>query len=187
MKKMLALAGAAALVASTAGIALAAGADDPQRRQESRSTTALAPVIVRCDGGPSVNMRSRSTSDVFTLPESGDVPVPGASLLIFGPPSGTDTVVITFTAESRLFGAGPDDWMGIEAKRNGVNIAPVPFGNESAFTGENSWNGNAAQWCATIPPGQHTLQIFANVVDSFGDSALSGWLDDYQVTFTRYE
>lgn len=184
-KKLLALGGAAALVAGTTGIALAASDEVPG--EAGRSVSAAVLPVVKCDGGRSVNVRTRQVNGGLSVPETPDMPVDNAQLLITGPPSGVDTVVITFSAESRLFGAGPGDIMTLKATKDGADVAPTDGGNVIIFTDENSYGARAAQFCTRVGPGTHLLRIHAGVFDAGADGTLTGWLDDYQVTFDRYE
>jgi len=186
MKKNLIIAGgAAALVLSTGGLALASGDPNPQGSHDASASTVN---VIKCDGGANVNVRTRIVNTPFTFPETGDVLIPGAELALNGPAAGTDTVVVTFSGETRLFGADADDWMGIEVKLDGVNIEPfTAVGDVMALSSDDNWNMNSAQFCTKVGPGAHRLQVFTNTFDSSGNSSLSGWIDDYQATFTRYE
>jgi hypothetical protein len=187
MKKNLFIAGgAAAIVLSTGGLALASG--DHNAQGSPNLSSASTPTVFKCDGEKAINVRTRIVNTPFTFPETGDVAIPGAQLSLNGPASGTDTVVVTFSGETRLFGADPDDWMGIEVKLDGVNIQPfTAVGDVMALASDDNWGMHSAQFCTTIGPGAHRLQVLTNTFDSSNNSSLSGWIDDYQATFTRYE
>jgi hypothetical protein len=185
-KNLIIVGGAAALVLSTGGLALASGDKNPQA---TPGGSASAPVtVIKCDGEKSVNVRTRIVNTPFTFPETGDVLIPGAELALNGPAAGTDTIVVTFSGETRLFNAEADDWMGIEVKLDGVNIQPyTAVGDVMALASDDNWGMHSAQFCTKVRPGPHRLQVFTNTVDNGNDSPLSGWIDDYQATFTRYE
>jgi len=186
MKKMLIAAGAAAIVASTGGLALASGHDNPQG--STSPGAASTPHVIKCDGGKSVNVKTRIVNTPFTFPETGDLAVPGGKLTFAGPRSGKDTVVVTFSGETRLFGAEADDWMGIEVKLDGVNIEPfTDAGDVMALASDDNWGMHSAQFCTKVGRGPHTLEVFTNTVDNGTDGNLSGWIDDYQTTFQRFE
>ncbi|MGD9960651.1 hypothetical protein [Nocardioides sp.] len=186
MKKILIAAGAAAIVASTGGLALASGGGNPQAAPGAGAET--APRVHRCDGGPSVNVRTRSVNTPFTFGETGDLAIPGAKLNFAGPRVGKDTVVVTFSGETRLYNAESDDWMGIEVKLDGVNIQPyTAVGDVMALASDDNWGMHAAQFCTKVGPGRHTLEVFTNTADFGSDSPLSGWIDDYQTTFQRFQ
>ena len=109
-------------------------------------------------------MRSRIVNSPFTFAETGvndaDQNVPGATLAASGPSSGTDTVLVTFSAESQLTGGDASDWMGLEVHLDGVPINPfTASGDIVAFTGEPSWNANSLQFCAKLRPGSHRFQV----------------------------
>ena len=193
MNRQLIIVGAAtaALVASS-GVALASAGDRNEQGEsaESASLTTVANVI-RCDGGRQKNIRTRIANTPFQLnetPTGVDTAVPGANLSFSGPTAGTDTVVVTFSGETRLFGGEPDDWMGIEVKLDGTNIQPyTAAGDVMALNSEDSWNMHSAQFCVTVKPGPHRLQVFTNFQDNGTDNALSSWIDDYTASFERYE
>ncbi|CUR60379.1 conserved exported hypothetical protein [metagenome] len=186
MKKFLIAAGAAAIVASTGGLALANGGGNPQAPAGAGAET--TPHVYRCDGGKTVNVRTRIVNTPFTFGETGDLAVPGAKLTFTGPRTGKDTVVVTFSGETRLFGAEADDWMGIEVKLDGVNIQPyTEVGDVMALASDDNWGMHSAQFCTKVGEGQHTLEVFTNTADFATDSSLSGWIDDYQTTFQRFK
>ncbi len=186
MKKMLIAAGAAAIVASTGGLALASGNNDPQG--SATVSAATTPHVFKCDGGPTVNVKTRTVNTPFTFGETDDLAIPGAKLNFNGPKSRKDTVVVTFSGETRLYNAESDDWMGIEVKLDGVNIQPyTESGDVMALASDDNWGMHSAQFCTKVGPGKHTLEVFTNTADFAGDSALSGWIDDYQTTFQRFQ
>jgi hypothetical protein len=198
MKKQ--LLATAAVVLATAGVAYSAGganASGDDKNAQGRSTSrasALAATtsgIVKCDGGAAINLRTRIGNSPFIFPETAvpdeDRAVPGASLALTGPSSGTDTYLVTFSAESQITGGDAQDWMGLELKLDGVNVNPfTAVGDVLAFTGEPSWNHNATQFCAKVGPGAHQFQVYSNLHDTGADHSLSGWLDDYTVGFQRF-
>lgn len=195
MNKRLAIGGlAAALVTSGVAVATsanAAGNHDPQGRPSAAARTA-SPTVVKCDGGKVINMRSRIVNSPFMFAETGvndqDQNVPGATLVATGPSTGTDTVLVTFSAESQLTGGDANDWMGLEVHLDGTPINPfTASGDVVAFTGEPSWNAHSLQFCTKLAPGTHRFQVTTNLHDSSGSHTLNGWLDDYTVSFTRFE
>ncbi|WP_109505254.1 hypothetical protein [Nocardioides speluncae] len=194
MKKQLIAASVFALAATggayAAGSASAQG--DQRAAQGGAASSAAAPVVVKCDGGRSINMHSRIVSSPFIFAETAvndqDRAVPGASLSANGPASGTDTVLVTFSAETQLTGGDANDWMGLELKLDGVNVPPFTAGADKlAITGVSSWNSNSVQFCAKLKPGAHRFQVYTNLHDSSPAHTLNGWLDDYTVSFQRFE
>jgi hypothetical protein len=194
MNRHLIIAGAAgaALVASSGGLALASAGDGNAQSGPAAAARATDGTnVIRCDGGRQKNIRTRIVNTPFQLnetPTGVDTPVPGANLSFVGPTAGTDTVVVTFSGETRLFGGEPDDWMGIEVKLDGANIQPyTAVGDVMALNSEDSWNMHSAQFCVTVKPGRHRLQVFTNFQDNGTDNSLRSWLDDYTASFERYE
>jgi hypothetical protein len=191
MDKRIAIGGLAAALVTTgvaATSATAAGKSDPQGSPSTARTTTK---VIKCDGGRQINMQSRIVNSPFTFTETGtndqDQAVPGAQLLMKGPRKGTDTVLVTFSAETQITGGDANDWMGLEVHDNGVPINPfTAAGDVVALTGEPSWNGNSLQFCTKVKPGRHLLQVFTNLHDSSGSHTLNGWLDDYTVSFQRF-
>ena len=194
MNKHLIVVGAAtvALVASSGGLALASASDrNAQGGSAPSARAATVANVIKCDGGHQKNLHTRIVNTPFQLNETAtgvDTAVPGASLSFAGPRAGTDTVMVTFSGETRLFGGEPDDWMGIEVKLDGANIQPYTgVGDVMALASEDSWNMHSAQFCVTVKPGLHRLQVFTNFQDNGTDNALSSWIDDYTASFERYE
>jgi hypothetical protein len=190
MNKRLAIGGlaaAAVLTGTVAASATAVASHDPQGRGSERLTTAA----IRCDGGRSVGLQSRIVNSPFTFSETGvneqDQAVPGTGIVVSGPRKGTDTLLVTFSAESQVTGGDANDWMGLETHVDGVAINPfTAVGDVLAFTGEPSWNSNSIQFCTHVKPGRHVLQVFSNLHDSSGVHSLQGWLDDYTVSVQRF-
>jgi len=193
MKKQVIIGAATvALFASTGGLALANAGDRNAQGGSSVSARAVGEVnVIKCDGERQKNMRSRIVNTPFQLNETAvgvDTLIPGAQLALNGPASGTDTMLVTFSGETRLFGAEQEDWMGIEVKLDGVNIQPyTAAGDVMAINSEDSWNMHSAQFCTPIKPGPHRLQVFTNFQDNGTDNALRSWIDDYTASFVRYE
>jgi hypothetical protein len=195
MRNRIAVLGLVAAVAATGGLAVAGtsalAADDDHPQGAAPGTAAkAAPAVIKCDGGGSVNLRSRIVNTPFTFAETGtnaeDQAVPGAQLALKGPHHGTDTLLVTFSAETQVTGGTPSDWMGLEVHLDGTPINPyTAAGDVLAFTGEPSWNSNSMQFCTKVGPGNHVLKTYANLMDNSGVS-LNGWLDDYTFSVQRF-
>lgn len=191
MKKNLLIAGgAAALVMSTGGLALAAGDTNAQAGGVS-AFAAKTTTVKSCNGGASKGLQTRIVNSPFTFNETGvndqDQAVPGAKVTLFGPAVGTDTLLVTYSAETQITGGDANDWMGLEVHKNGVPINPfTPGADKLAITGEPSWNSNSVQFCVKIGKGAHRLEVFTNLHDSSGSHTLHGWLDDYTLSVQRF-
>ena len=196
MDKRIAIGGLAAALVTTglATSASAVGSHDPQGRGTAgtEASAAAATTPISCDGGRLLAMKSRIGNSPFTFAETGindqDQAVPGTSLTLNGPAVGTDTVLVTFSAETQVTGGDANDWMGLEVHRNGTPINPfTASGDVLAFTGEPSWNSNSIQFCTRIRSGVHQFNVLANLHDSSGSHGLFGWLDDYTVSYLRFD
>ena len=181
---------AGALAVSAAGAS--AQVEQPNPQLPSGAAAATTTEAIRCDGGRNINMRSRIVDSPFVFGETAvnaqDQAVPGAQLLVNGPASGTDTLLVTFSAETQLTGGETFDWIGLEVHRNGVPIEPfTAVGDVVAIASEPSWNGNSLQFCTKVGAGSHLIKVFANLQDNGADDSLSGWLDDYLMSVVRYD
>lgn len=198
MRKTLATIGLAAAIGTTGTLAAFGGSatatednPNPQGRGTAAASVDEADVkVFKCDGGRSVNMRSRIVNRPFTFVETGtnaeDQAIPGAKLALKGPNRGRDTLLVTFSGESDLDGGTDADWMGIEVHLDGNPIQPWSNPDPYAFTGESSWNSHSAQFCVKVGPGKHRLQAFTNLYDGGSASTLDGWLDDYTFVVERF-
>ena len=140
---------------------------------------------VRCDGGPLKKMSSRLSAEPFGFAGTAgaDVAVPGAQLTVTGPRRGTDTFLVTFSAESYYTGSG---WMSLELHKDGVPVAPfADNGSPFAFTSESAYHGDSAQFCTKIRRGTHVLALQASTTG--GSTTDSGWIDDWTMTVERFE
>ena len=196
MNKKIIATGAALL--ATAGIAYAAAgatASGEEKNAQGQPSNVAArtttPSIIKCDGGRQLSMSSRIGNKPFTFSETAipdqDQALPGGALTVLGPRFGTDTFLITVSGETQITGGDANDWMGLEVKDNGVNIQPyTAVGDVMAFTGEPSWNLNSGQFCVKVGRGVHRFQVYTNLHDSFTNHNLNGWVDDYTVSFQRF-
>ncbi len=199
MKNRIAALGLAAVVVTSGGLAIAGSsalaASDNAKQQQGGQTaetgSATNSGAIKCDGGKNINMRSRIMDVPFTFAETAtnaeDQAIPGAELLVKGPKRGTDTLLITYSAETRVNGGDTDDWMGLEVHLDGNPIEPHSVGNPLAITAQPSWNGNSLQFCTKVDKGNHRLQAYANLFDSSGNHTMDGWLDDYTFSVLRFD
>lgn len=171
--------------ATTPSTASGSAGSDRTAEQAGQRVAARATAPVTCAGGPLKAMTSRLSAEPFSFPgtTNADISVPGAQVTLSGPRRGTDTVLVTFTAESYYSGSG---WMGLEMHKDGVPAAPyADNGSPFAFTSEASYQSTSAQFCTKIGRGAHTLAILASTT---GDSTTdSGWLDDWTMSIQRFE
>lgn len=176
-------------VASGAGVA-AASVGDARSPQAGGATTSAASGLVpdtvnvlRCDGGAQKHVYNRSVNQYSTFGEGASFTVPGAMVGLWGPAVGTDTLSVTFSAETQLRGsaAGDDyDWIGLEVLLDGVPMQPAgPPDSVMAISGSKQYAMNAAQFCGKVRQGPHRITVRSNLVDNGTNDTLTAWLDDY--------
>jgi hypothetical protein len=178
----IALAGVAAL---TFAPSQAAPSDNSPRQHAATSAkTARIAAPIACNGGASKSLTTRLNATPFSFAgtSNADVQVPGASVALVGPARGTDTYLVTFSAETYYTGTG---WLGLEVHKDGVPIAPFANnGSPYAFASEPNYQGNSAQFCTRIGRGIHRLAVKASTTGGAGES---GWLDDWTMSVQRFE
>ena len=176
----LALAAAATLTWSPSQAAPGGDRAPDQRPVAARAGTGP----VRCDGGAAKSLSTRLQADPFSFvgTSGADVAVPGAQVTLRGPSRGTDTVLVTFSAEAYYSGTG---WMGLEIHKDGVPVAPfADNGSPFALTSEGAYHGDGAQFCTKIGRGVHTLSVQASTT---GGRSESGWIDDWTLSVQRFD
>ncbi len=187
---------AAAVTLATGGLAVATAApgaaDGPNAHRApdgqgvarpAAGVSASSAGAVSCNGGRSISMQSKIVTSAFSFtPDGGAVQdIPGTGLTLRGPRRGADTYLITYSAETRLFGAVSSDWMGVRADVDGSPVTPSD--SDLAITGTDAWNSNSAQFCVRLGPGTHHLQMRTVL---FSGASTSGWLDDYTTSVQRF-
>ena len=95
----LAVVGGAAL---TGASSQAASGDQTADQRPQQRTSARAKAVSSCDGAMSKGLLTRTSADPFSFvgTSNADVAVPGAAVTVRGPRRGTDTLLITYSAES---------------------------------------------------------------------------------------
>ncbi len=159
----------------------AAEGNHPTQQEHAASARATGPV--KCDGGAALGLSTRLSADPFSFDGTSNsvIPVTGAKVTLKGPKHGTDTVLVTFSAETYYSGSG---WMTLETHKDGVPIAPFANnGSPYAFTSAAAYAGNSAQFCTKIGRGLHTLSVNAGTT---GGSGEFGWIDDWTMSVQRF-
>jgi len=168
--------GAAVLAPSYAG-------DSDLVKPQRDTANATAPRA--CNGGVHKRLQALSQPEPFSFAGTSyaDKNVPGAGMVIYGPNTGWDTLLITFSAETYYTGTG---WMGLEVHNNNKPIPPYANnGSPLAFTSEAKWTANSAQFCTRIKKGANRIQVKVNTT---GPSTTdSGWIDDWTLSVLRFE
>lgn len=162
----------------------ASGDDDAtSSKPQSATVNAVRPTV--CDGGVHKRLQARTQVDPFSFAgtANADVKVPGAGVVVYGPSTGYDTLLITFSAETYYTGTG---WLGLEVHDNNVPIQPYANnGSPYAFTSEAKYTGNSVQFCTKIKKGTHRIQVKVNTTG--GPATDSGWIDDWTLSVLRFE
>jgi len=142
-------------------------------------TTPVKPVV--CNGGALKHSYTIGSNDFQLV---GPVPtqsLSATSLTFAGPPSGTDTVMVTFSAETQLRGITDGsnfDWIEGQVNLDGVPITDVGP-SQLALTGSPDYSSNAFQACVKVGPGIHRLTPRAGVVTNGSSTGETGWIDDW--------
>jgi hypothetical protein len=180
--------------------------DTPQQGQASSGNVVAFDVepqtLFQFVGGPLKRVWADVNNSPTQIGETvGFNLLPNADVTAFVAPNGNDMFVLTFSGECRLFGAGIDDWVQLEAIRtqtfSGITTTiPIqpqsPTGADSmAFCGANSWNMNSAQFAVRLGAGSlgqaYRFRIRWRIVDSGLNNALRAWLDDWTFKVEQYE
>jgi hypothetical protein len=171
-------------VAASTGVASSGASAPAAPRQVAAQGGVTAQAVTSCDGGRSLRLYTRMSADPFSFPGSSYALklVPGAKVQLTGPSTGTDTVLVTFSAETYYTGSG---WLGISATKNGIRIQPYANnGSPYAMNSSHTYQGNSAQFCTKIGRGTHILAIKAYTTGGAGDA---GWIDDWTMSVQRFE
>jgi hypothetical protein len=167
-------------MASASGPAAANKVSPQSATAESTTTTST---VVACNGGRNLSLRTRMSAVPFSFPGTTNalVTIPGAGVTLRGPATGTDTLLITYSAETYYKGSG---WMGIQVHKDGVPIQPYANnGNPYAINSSATYQGNSAQFCTKIGKGLHTIRVKAYTTGGVGES---GWFDDWTLSVLRF-
>ncbi|UJP40784.1 hypothetical protein [Cellulomonas palmilytica] len=152
-------------------------------KPQSATINATTPKV--CDGGVHKRLQTRTQADPFSFAGTSNANrnVPGAGVVVYGPATGYDTLLITFSAESYYTGTG---WLGLEVHDNNVPIQPYANnGSPYAFTSQAKYMGTSAQFCTKIKKGTHRIQV--KVKTTGGPATDSGWIDDWTLSVLRFE
>ena len=181
---------AAALAVGLVGVATTMGTatakDEPDGAPPQSSAPALAAAVdapVVCDGGASLQLKTRLSPVPFSFAGTSNsfINVPGAHVTLLGPQTGTDTLLITFSAETYYTGTG---WMGLQVTKDGVPIHPFANnGSPLAFHSSADYDSNSAQFCTKIKKGAHIIAVKTSTT---GGATENAWLDDWTLSVQRF-
>lgn len=179
-----------AAVAVGSGVSTAGADSTPTQHALTEKATgagALKAVagVVNCDAGKSLKLYARFSANPFSFVGTSNafVAVPGAQVSVPGPATGTDTLLVTFSAESYYTGTG---WMGLQVEKNGVPIKPfADNGSPFAFASTAKYGSNSAQFCTRITKGTNIISVKVATTGAAGTD--SGWIDDWGLSVQRFE
>lgn len=140
-------------------------------------------VATVCNGGTFKRSLVRASNDFQVI--SGAVPVNllASPITITGPATGTDTVLVTVSAETQLRGntdAAQFDWIEGILTMDDVAITDVGA-SELALSGSSEYSSNAFQACVKVGPGSHLLRVQGAVKTNGSSVGETGWIDDLVV------
>jgi hypothetical protein len=106
--------------------------------------------------------------------------LPTASVSFVTPNMDSDLITVLFTGEARVTGqpvtyTPPVDFLELQIWLDGVPMSPL---NDLAFA-TGAGEGDAAQTCKRVGPGNHTVTVQWRVVDQDAMQALTATLDDW--------
>jgi hypothetical protein len=176
-------------VAAGTGAATAGSGQTPtaasQKAASSGVVAAATRVVTSCNGGANIHLYSKSSPDPFSFAGTSNalVNVPGALIQLNGPSTGTDTLLVTFSAETYYTGSG---WMPLQVLI--INVPMQPFANNGspfAFASKPQYQSNSAQFCAKVGKGIKNIRV--KVGTTGGPATDSGWLDDWTLSVQRFK
>jgi hypothetical protein len=150
---------------------------------------------MRFEGGPSKAKLARTQTNPSTFVEGvGFRTLPGAILMFEVPADGRDLFNVAFSAECRLFGAGPGDFVRIrvvDTTSNGGAVTTFlqPHDGNQAFCSADGYATHKGNWVRSAGPGRHTLSVQFSVFDEGNDSMepLEAAIDDWTFELVVYE
>jgi hypothetical protein len=172
------------LAAAGASAGFAATSRSPQQggsvgTHAAKLATAVTPTV--CNGGVLKRTYSIGSNDFQIVNAGPTQPLTTSSLTFAGPASGTDTVMVTFSAETQLRGntdGAQFDWIEGQVNLDGVPITDVGP-SQLALSGSSTYSSNAFQACVKVGPGIHRLTPRAGVVTNGSSTGETGWIDDW--------
>lgn len=180
---------AVGLVGVAAGTgAIAGSGQSPTGASQKAAASSVAAsstrVVKTCNGGANIHLYSKSSPDPFSFSGTSNslINVPGALIQLNGPKTGTDTLLVTFSAETYYSGTG---WMPLQVLIN--NVPMQPFANNGspfAFASEAKYQSHSAQFCAKVGKGIKNIRV---KVGTTGGAGESGWLDDWTLSVQRFK
>lgn len=138
-------------------------------------------------GGPLVSVSVQTGTTPFVNASTTYVNVPGANLTTTVP-SGGALVHVTFSAECKLIGAGPFDWVEIRVLLNGAAMQPNDLVSPTALCGADSYSLNSGQWTRRVSAsGPANVRVQVRVVTNSTNTGEQFWVDDFNLKVEIYQ
>jgi hypothetical protein len=138
-------------------------------------------------GGPLLSVSVQTGTTQFVSPSTTYVNVPGANVSATVP-SGGALVHVTFSAECKLIGAGPFDWVEIRVLLNGSPMQPNDLASPTALCGADSYSLNSGQWTRRVSAsGAANVRVQVRVVTNSGNTGEQFWVDDFNLKVEIYQ
>lgn len=157
----------------------------PSQADDAAGQTVTAQAAsTECNGGAVLGLKAKTQPAPFSFAGTSNtmIAVPGAAVAVKGPVSGTDTLLVTFSAEAYYQGTG---WMGLEVRLDGTPIQPFANnGSPFAFASKPQYEANSAQFCTRVGPGTHRVSVH---VSTTGGATESGWVDDWTFSVLKLQ
>ena len=193
-KNLLIVGGAAALVMSSCGLALAAGGDQrPGRRRFGESMRGLPPPPSSPATAAPPRAWTRIVNSPFTFSETGvndqDQAVPGANVTLFGPARGHRHPA------RHLLGRDPDHRRRTPTTGWAWRSTTTACRSTRSPRVRTSWRSPASRAGTATPPSSasrsaavHTaFRCSATCTTPTAATPLNGWLDDYTLSVQRFD
>jgi hypothetical protein len=172
--RAVAVAAAAMLAGSLACIGIAQAA--PEGEGELAPGAVAAPIIGTCRGGVQEAVQVVTNSAPTSRGEGVMANLAGASINYAVPAGDTDLLVVTFSSETNLSGAGAGDKVEVRATLDNVPMDPV--GPNTFIETTNDPIQNSATWCVRAGAGAHTVRIQWSVTDVGAANVVNAQVDD---------
>jgi len=171
-----------AAASTSAGLAATTARSPQAGGSVARAASVAAAVTpVTCNGGV-LKKSATIHSNAFQLVNVGAPQSLSTVPLTFtGPATGTDALLVTFSAETQLRGNTDNsqfDWIEGEVTLDGAPMTDIGP-DQLALTGSSTYSSNAFQACVRVGPGTHKLMAKAGVVTNGTSVGEQGWIDDW--------
>jgi len=178
-KLTIGIAGAAATLAATAGIALAQAIPNPP---DGGPPQAPGPNVQTVTCGPNQSSIVKTDASPTTENAVAFQPLPGAATQVVVPDNQSRCVKVLFTAETACQGELASDFCYIRALVDGVPMDPNGAGFEAMDSEDGTASAHAYEWVKRVGEGPHIVRIERRV----GNGATTFWGDEVTFATSTY-